>query len=89
MRKTLICCGFTVMAAMILSAFEFAGFGVDGDALAIGPVASDAQVVAHLAQSGNSIRSEAGLHVEPVGLILVVKAGRVNSLLDVETALCS
>ena len=78
------------MAAMILSAFEFAGFGVDGDALAIGPVAvSDAQVVAHLAQSGNSIRSEAGLHVEPVGLLLVVKAGRVNSLLDVVTALCS
>jgi hypothetical protein len=27
------------MAAVVLSAFEQAGFGVDGDALAVGPMA--------------------------------------------------
>jgi len=54
--------GFAEMAAMVLAAFALAGFGVDGDALAVGPVAVfDGEGVAHGFEAGNGFRGEAWL----------------------------
>ena len=75
------------MAAVVLAASEFAGFGVDGDALAVGPVAVlDAERVAHACAGRRAFPAEAGLEVELVGQVLVVEARRVDGLLDVEAA---
>jgi len=83
-----ITCGFAVVAAVVLATEQVAGFGVDGDALAVGPVAAfNVEVVAEGAQPCEGFRGEAGLEVELVGQVLVVEARGVDGLLYVEAAL--
>jgi hypothetical protein len=75
------------VAAVVLSAEEAAGLGVDGDALAVGPVVvRDGEVVAAGAEGGDGFRGKAGFEVELVGQVLVVEARGVDGLLDVEAA---
>ena len=82
--------GFAVMAAMVLAASQLAGFWVDGDALAVGPVAVlDAERIAHLAEGSKGVGSEARFQEELVGLVLVVEPRRVHGLLNIKTALGS
>jgi hypothetical protein len=80
--------GLAIVAAVILPAEEFTRFGVDGDALAIGPVAvRNADDVAAGLEGGDSFLWEAGLNEELVRLVLVVEAWGVDRLLDIEAAL--
>lgn len=57
-----IASGFAVEATVVLSAEEFAGFGVDGDAFAVGPVVfREAEAITTGLKGGDGFRGEAVL----------------------------
>ena len=75
------------MASVVLAGSEFAGFWVDGDALAVGPMAfRDMELVAEGVKASNGLGAEARLQVELVGKVLVVEARSIDGLLNVEAA---
>src|ERR1700690_4146337 len=79
---------FAVVAAMVLGCGQLAGFGVDGDALSIGPMAVSCFEAIPLSLQGfHRFRGEAWLQVELVGQVLVMKSRSIDGLLDVQTAL--
>jgi hypothetical protein len=73
---------------VILAAFNLSGFGVDGDAFAVGPVAVvEAERIAERAQACGGFGRKPRLKVEGVGKVLMVEARGVDGLLDIEAAL--
>ena len=76
------------MAAVVLAALQFARFWVDGYAFAVRPVAFGLiDGVAEGLEGSDGAGWEAGFQVECVGQVLVMEAGGVDCLLDVQAAL--
>lgn len=56
------------VAAVILTAEKLAGFGIDSDALAVGPVpVADCKRISHGAESSDGVSTESWFEVELVG----------------------
>src|SRR5580698_5454843 len=83
----LVACSLAEVTAVILSAEQFACLGIDRDALAVGPMAlADVDGIAESFQLFNRGGSEAGFEIELVREVLVMKARRIDGLLDVQAA---
>ena len=73
------------MAAVVLAGQKFAGLGIDGNALPVRPVSvSHVNDIAHSTELTPNLLAEAGLEVELVRQVLVVEAGSVDGLLNIE-----
>src|SRR6202453_3611544 len=90
--SNLIAGGFAEVAAVVVAAEEFVGFGVDGDEFAVAPDAGVVLVgygqavdgIAHGFELVGYVGGELLFEVEAVGQILVMEARGVGGLLDVE-----
>lgn len=71
---------------VVLTAFQFAGLWIHGDALAIAPVAALFEGVALGGELRGRLGGEARFDVEDVRQVLVMEARRIDGLLDVEAA---
>ena len=93
--RGLVAGGFAVVSAVVVAAEEIVGFGVDGDEFGVAPGAGVVFVgdggpvdgIAHFGEFGGDGGGEPGFEVDAVGEVLVVEAGGVGGLLDVQAVL--
>ena len=87
-KSALISRRFAVMAAMILTALEFAGRRIDLDALAITPMTlTHMHRVLHRLQRADCARRKSRLQVHNVRQVLMMESRRIHRLLNIQPAI--